>query len=740
MIDMVEMLGESRLDFQTAIILTYRLDLELYDGLIRRVLNKAGVSSQVIFCDFGMYLEEIRLQQSPRFIGRHYSVTPVHQLGAFHPKVYLLLGAKGGRVLVGSGNTTVGGLVRNAEVFGQFEFNRELDRAPHPIFKQLADFARHLAERAPAAAQRQVHQAIFTAGWLEQPSTHDGRRLLISGQGRKPLMEQILEELPSKTLDDVILCSSSFDRKLHGLKRLAGKTTKPPLCIMQPDLVDLDGAEVKRLGNQIGWRTFVDPYPKEKRKRRDVYAHAKILIFSHGNTETTVFGSCNASEPALMGSNTETVIVLPPTERGRTVKKLGLDSSIKGASAFKDVAVKKWPEEEPAEDVLKMPCILVGLSASDTGFRLALVSGVPHARSELAVAAQSYGTPIATLRLRTEDQGWISDRFELNEPVRFGWLVSSRGVLLSNPVAITWPEVAHARRGGSLNAKVANSLIAMHDGRVVGTILFELLDVFRDFEVIGVGVGRTHQDAPARDKEPTAEPKPAEFFYTDARPADVEAHHWQGDRLDLEILASLIQPLSKTARATADDDEDFDESELGEEAERRQIDAQKGRATGSERDAVPRVTSEKLEKAVARLERRLRRAAGSTERSLEFLDKLKTVPIQVVARQIWMAQIGAFLSGRVVTSDDGDEFECLDPTPFAEYVIRIARALVGSKRGGFLDRLPAGLWETPDGEMVKRGLGFLRTCVVWAAAHLIEQYAHAKHKEECAGQSGVRNP
>jgi hypothetical protein len=62
MIDMLEMLGESGLDFQTAIILTYRLDLALYDGLIRRVLNKAGVSSQVIFCDFGTYLEEIRLQ------------------------------------------------------------------------------------------------------------------------------------------------------------------------------------------------------------------------------------------------------------------------------------------------------------------------------------------------------------------------------------------------------------------------------------------------------------------------------------------------------------------------------------------------------------------------------------------------------------------------------------------------------------------------------------------------------
>jgi hypothetical protein len=729
MIDMIEMLGESGRDFQTAIVLTYRLDLELYDGLIRRVLNKVGVSSQVIFCDLGTYLEEIRLPHSARFLGRHYSVTPVHQAGAFHPKVYLLLGAKGGRALLGSGNTTVGGLVRNAEVFGQFEFNRELDSTPHPVFKQLAEFVRQLAERAPAAAQRQVHQALFSAGWLDLPTARDGRRLLISGPGRKPLIEQLLEHLPSKTIDEVVVCSSSFDRKLQGLRRLAGKTKKPPLCIVQPDRVDLDGAEIKRLGSQVAWRSFVDPYPKEKRKRRDVYAHAKILVLRHGHTETVVFGSCNVSEPALMGPNTETAIVLPPAERGRIAKKLGLDLSIKGASVFETVAAKRWPDDELAEDIVTMPCILVGLSASDVGFHLALISGEPPARSELAMATQSYGTPIAKLRIRKEDQGWISDRFELTDSVRFGWLVTSKGVPLSNPVAITWPEVCHARRGTSLNAKVASGLIAMYDGYVVGTILFELLDAFRDFEVIGVGVGKAHP-APAKDRELPAEQKPAEFFYTDERPSEVEAHHWQGDRLDLEILASLIQPLSQAPRATIDDDEEFDESKLGEEAERRQIDAQKGKATGSERDDVPRLTGEKLEKAVARLERRLRRAADSIEQSLEFLDKIKTVPTQAVARQIWMAQIGAFLSGRVVTSDDGDEFECLDPTALAEYVIRVARALVGSHRGGFLDRLPGGLWETHDGEMVKRGLGFLRTCVVWATARLIDEYTDSDPAEE----------
>ena len=95
-----------------------------------------------------------------------------------------------------------------------------------------------------------------------------------------------------------------------------------------------------------------------------------------------------------------------------------------------------------------------------------------------------------------------------------------------------------------------------------------------------------------------------------------------------------------------------------------------------------------------------------------------------------MTQIGAFLACRTVNSDDGEEYECLSALAFAEYVIRISRALVGSRRGGFLNRLPDKLWKTADGEVVRRGLGFLRTCVVWATAILIAEYQNIGPDDE----------
>ena len=111
-------------------------------------------------------------------------------------------------------------------------------------------------------------------------------------------------------------------------------------------------------------------------------------------------------------------------------------------------------------------------------------------------------------------------------------------------------------------------------------------------------------------------------------------------------------------------------------------------------------SDEKMQRAIRRLERRLGRAADVIERSLGDLDKLQSVPPASIARQLWMVQIGASLVARQVYSNAGTPFVALSPSTFARYILRVARALVGSRRGGFLDRLPFDLWHTPDGEMV----------------------------------------
>src|SRR6185295_16462128 len=192
---------------------------------------------------------------------------------------YLLLGPRHGRALVGSGNATVGGLIRNAEVFGLFDFDADRDEAPHAMFAQCFKFATQLAQTSSTVVRRQLQNAERIATWLSAQPAEDGRLLLISGPGMQTLLQQIKDVLPSKLADDVILCSSSFDRRLVGLRKLASSSKNAVKCIVQLDSSNLDGAEVKKVEDQVEWHPFIDPYPVEKKKRRDARAHAKVMIF-----------------------------------------------------------------------------------------------------------------------------------------------------------------------------------------------------------------------------------------------------------------------------------------------------------------------------------------------------------------------------------------------------------------------------------------------------------------------------
>ncbi|MGO9338842.1 MAG: hypothetical protein ACLPY1_15185 [Terracidiphilus sp.] len=732
MLEMIDLLGNAGHDLRSSIVLTYSLDLPLYDGLIRGVLNRSGIWNQMTFCDFSPYLQDPNSHMQARHAGRHYSVTPILQQGAFHPKVYMLLGPRQGRLLIGSGNATIGGLLRNAEVFGLFDFDADKQSPPHVAFATVFGLVESLAANGSDMVRKQIKSARQMASWLNKPGAEDGRKVLVGGQGRTDLFSQIKSCLPTGKSDSLFICSSSFDRKLSGMKRLASLSKSKPICIVQPQYAEIDGAAVKKLNSIIEWRPFIDPYPKEKRKRKDVRAHAKIFVFGHGKTETCVFGSANASTPALNSTNTEVVVVRPKHPRGEIAQRLGLNDSLKAKSIEKDLTSRKWESGQDERPESRFPFLLSAVAAVESEYRLSFASTNPPVGACLALSDRNQGVPSTIRPIRRKGESLASDWNKADEATRFAWICSKAGTALSNPVATTWPTVAAPRKASTGSAMVAKSLGMIQDGTVLGTVLFELLDQFRDFEVIHArssGTRAIRKNGDSGDNEATE--KSSGFFYTDSKGASISEHHWAGDRIDLDILASLVQPLAPVGRGQdADDDDDtYDDSQLAEEAEGRQIIAQKGKATGTERKLVEHTPSEKLAKAVSKLEHRLSRAGKSIEDSLEYLAKFETLPLNSVARQIWMTHIGAFLAGRVTESSEGEEFVCLEPWLFANYVLRVCRAFAGSKKiGGFLDRVPPTSWEGLDGEALAKGLAFLWTCVTWATAYMIDFYTNGKGK------------
>jgi len=740
MLDMIELLGSSGNYFHTCVVFTYAFDFTLYDGLIRRALKRSGVLNQIVFCDLQCYDASLREAATTLYLGKQYSVTPIHQKGAFHPKMYLLLGSHHGRLLVGSGNATFGGLIRNAELFGLFDYDSAQDSGPHPALSQCFKFAQQCASAASPLVLRQLKNAAQAATWLDLPSIPDGRTLFIGGPGRPPLLEQIRPLLPNGKADSLVICSSSFDRQLKGLQSLASLSTTKPICIVQPETVLLDGKTVASLGKAIDWRAFEDPYPKEKRKRADAKAHAKLFLFGHGSLETCVFGSANASAPALNAINTEAVLTLPPKKKGEIIKSLGLDTSLKGKPIGKDLEAQAWKTQTNALLETDNACFLAGATLTEGGYRLTVSYGEPPISANIALSVASFGSPQASILLERDKEGWLARITVAEGQMRFIWLTASNGSRISNTVAITFAEVASARRAGKLGTKLSESIATIQEGSMLGTVLFELLDRFRDFEVVRAGT-KAHSTKPKASANPdsSGSAQPTEYFYTDEPGKKAAASIRLGDRLDLDILASLVQPLTRDVRGIAltNEDEYYDDSKLLEEAEHRQIEEQKGIATGEERPPASDSSSDDLDRAINRLVGRLDKAASKLEMSLSDRENLSAVPPQAIARQIWMAHIAAFLAARVQQSHEGEDFVCLEPWYFANYILRVCRAFTGSKAGGFLDKLPPDSWEGLDGESLKRGLSFLWTCVVWSAAFMVHYYANGPGKEECAESLAV---
>ena len=175
MIDVLEALEDPGIEAHTSVVLAYNVDLLVYDKLLRRRLASAGATSQVVFCDATAYAGALDAVDATSKIGLAYSVTPVRAVGAFHPKAYLLLGARRGRLIIGSGNASLGGLVRNAEVFGSFEFDEERDAAPHAAFAAIFGLCRRLAGAEFQDSCRLAIQACLALDF-EDPLSYSGLR------------------------------------------------------------------------------------------------------------------------------------------------------------------------------------------------------------------------------------------------------------------------------------------------------------------------------------------------------------------------------------------------------------------------------------------------------------------------------------------------------------------------------------------------------------------------------------
>ena len=747
MIDVLDDLADGSLAAHTSIVLAYNVDLLVYDKLLRRRFASAGVTSQIVFCDATPYAASLDAIDPSSRVGHAYSVTPVRVEGAFHPKAYLLLGRRGGRLVLGSGNASLGGLVRNAEVFGRFEFNAETDVGPHPAFRQVFELAKSLGAKALPAVRAQIARAEQWTPWLADADVPDGRVVRIGGPGRPPLFDSVRDRTRAPGVRRIIAMSSSFDRKLDAAKELAavGGGKHETVVVVQPDRVTVDGLAVGRLGDATAWTEFVDPRPSKKKDPRDSYLHAKLILVEAQKSDHLFFGSANLSRPALLdGKNVEIVVELPPEPAGTWMKRLNLGESLK-VDARPSLLKLRWADgtDERDDELLH----LSGVEWSPGEGWIVLAEGDLDASTRLALGAvRSRPDQLLQLRQR-KDQVTLAAASAPHDGVRFAWLVDKSGKPLSNPVALTWPDVARARIGGWFGNRVEQAILSMKHGELLGHVLFEFLDRVPDLGVLAVAQlrqgGGTRR---AEESKETAGERTEASFYTEATASSEEAARLAlGDRSDLDLLASLVQPLGVSMKSDADDpyDDDEDDEGIEEEAERRGLDTSKA-ADGSERVPTTRLpTAKRMHSAGRRFARRVDLAASALGETLEAVDEDLVLPPSLVARQVWMMFIAAFVAGRSVETSDGGDQIVVEANVLAYYAMQCAVFLAGDGRGGLLRHVDVAAWPTREGKTLADGLRFMVAACAWATAWFETVWEPAEaswdHDDEAEYAQGIHD-
>ena len=286
--------------FRASIITAYTAYLPFYENVVLRRLLASGCRYNILLVDardLALSLEDPN--RMPRLAGRNYILVPMRSLGAFHPKIVLLVGEHNARILVGSHNTTLSGFGYNRELTTRIDLGKGFKGDYRPFFQAAWSFIdawishqqEYLSSKLMSAVRK--FSANF-APWLqEQEEQHADLLFLGSTPNGESLWEQTRSYLPEQA-SQVIVLGPFFDKKGSFLKTMSHELSSPDIS------VGLDAEDENIcLCSLEGLPQGVHFHNASTLSDRKGYLHAKALYFMDSAGEALLLtGSANPSYPA----------------------------------------------------------------------------------------------------------------------------------------------------------------------------------------------------------------------------------------------------------------------------------------------------------------------------------------------------------------------------------------------------------------------------------------------------------
>lgn len=301
--EIITELKECGEDFENIIAGTYSLKPQFFEEEILKIFQQKDAKRIMLMVDSRHYEETF---QAARKAGVMYLIEPISLKHDFHPKFILMSSEETGKLLVGSGNLTENGLIRDGEIFTLVDYDLVKE---YPdilsVFAEMKDFLISLSERDFIRSSKHEEQILksLDVPWLvdAEPSEADHRRIRLLHSVKRAILSQVKEILNDEEVTRIILTSPFFDLKGKVLRYLVDDFCDTIHLLIQPDRVhNFPIKTIKKLRRE---GSCISTYKIAFRNDINRFIHAKIAVFETEKGSYCLTGSANATSAGLLSTS-----------------------------------------------------------------------------------------------------------------------------------------------------------------------------------------------------------------------------------------------------------------------------------------------------------------------------------------------------------------------------------------------------------------------------------------------------
>ncbi len=281
-------------DYNIAFMTTFNFDIEFFERFVVNQLYDNNIRKISVYVD-AKELNKSILNVKSSYIGRRYFVTPIEMNASFHPKVFLLLGDKKARLVVGSANLTRSGMKSNNEIFNVFDYdgknleNLALINSAMQFFLQIHSINE---------TEKELFEEIRYIGYLNKEVIHNESFFINNIE--ESMIEQIKKLIPEE-INSIDIAVPYYDNELLALREI--KNTYPGAIIhlyIQHKMSTFN-VRYNEQEHVIALQN-IKPFSKCECNNSDNLYHGKVIRFNTKDKSYILYGSANCTLSAFIHS------------------------------------------------------------------------------------------------------------------------------------------------------------------------------------------------------------------------------------------------------------------------------------------------------------------------------------------------------------------------------------------------------------------------------------------------------